>query len=699
MKNHTLLNKTKFRLVYWLSFIFLMTFIVCPIFFFFYLFNEAKVRDLIIAQFSNPKFHLEIKGKVIPHFWHGLSFEVFNLQIITNDNKRLMDISELNCQLSWIDLIGAKYTIKRVSLNNVGIYENNILANKLFDFSNNKVDLQFLANLSNIQVNEFYSIEQDASYIIRNGTFKFNRQIRNNKLIFSFSLPKEKMVLSGSGLINNIKNNIAYFDDYNIKLILQNAIVNIDANITYNFINNNINLNQINGNFIYKTYYGNINSNNIRFTTNLFSTDNLTLMLKKVSSKNKFNIILNNLTIDNKNQLLIKQTNLKYIYIDNDNIFNSLTQLINLKFDKSGILTAKCNSSATYSNNSTINNSNNLRFFMSGICGFNADSSLLTLSLNGNLNKYPLELGIIVNYSGAKPLVEIKAKANSIKTVGVSNSKLKPLYYDNNSLPFSWMSFLDMNGDILIDNIILNKIYLNKFDLHFNLKNNILNINKFGANIYGGKLTGNAQVIKNKDLYNISTNQKVDNLNLQGIFKDLFDVEAISGTANLELNANITNVKFIKDIHKNFNGKIIINATHGAFQGINLNLFSIPRIDENYTKSTIFDQLNATLNFTNGVSNDGKIKFYSQYVIASGLGNIDFVNNTINYLFTIKSALPPNQQKFKSVIIPVVVKGDLFNPSINIKNIHLDKVHKIINNSIFDNIRDKISRKFKRNNV
>ena len=132
----------------------------------------------------------------------------------------------------------------------------------------------------------------------------------------------------------------------------------------------------------------------------------------------------------------------------------------------------------------------------------------------------------------------------------------------------------------------------------------------------------------------------------------------------------------------NFNGKIIIKANHGAFQGINLNLLSIPKLDMNYKKSTIFDQLTATLNFEHGVSNNGVLKFNSQYVIVNGVGTVDFVFNSINYLLTIKSTLPPNRQDFKSVIIPVLVKGDLFNPTINIKNIHLSKIPDTVHHNL-----------------
>ncbi len=697
MKKYNLFNKLNIRLIYWMSFIVIMIFVVCPIFFFFYLFNENNVKNLIISQFSNSRFHLEIKGKIIPQFWHGLSLKVFDLQVVTNDNVRLMNISTLNCQMSWIGLIGANYQIKRISLNNVHFYENNILNSKILSILDAKDNsFKFLSQLTNIQIDGLSSIDENVPYIIKNGVIKFDRSFRTNKLVFRFELPKDKLILNGSGSINDIKNNIIYLNSYNIKLLFHDLKISFNTNMMFDLTNRSINFYRIFGKFLAKNYYGDINSNNFKFNSNLFSSDKLTLILKKINSKDKVDVEVNELLINSKIQVSVKKANLKYLYIDKDNYFNGLTQLKNIKFDEAGILTSQCNINTVYGNNQLQMNLNDLKTTLSGLCVFNVDSKIFNLNLQGRLNNHPLVLDILINDSGIKPYVEIKAKANSIKTTEVSNGKFKPLYYNNNTLPFAWLSYLDMKGDILIDNIIINKIYLNKFDVHFNLKDNILNITKLGANIYGGKLTGEAQIIKTNNLYTITTKQKIYNLNLQGIFKDLFDVEAISGTANMELTANVANVKTIQDIHKKFNGNIIINATHGAFQGVNLNLFSISKINENYKKSTIFDQLNATLNFVNGVSRNEMIMFRSQYVIANGIGSIDFVLNTINYLFTIKSALPPNQQEFKSVIIPVTVKGDMFNPTINIKNIHLSKVHEIIHNSILGNIGKNLLNKFKK---
>jgi hypothetical protein len=97
-----------------------MIFIACPMFFFFYLFDEDQVKQMLYTEFDNNNYHVEVNGTIIPRFWHGLSLEVNSLNVVTN-NSELMHIRTANCQLSWIDVVFARYKIKGLDLNVVQI--------------------------------------------------------------------------------------------------------------------------------------------------------------------------------------------------------------------------------------------------------------------------------------------------------------------------------------------------------------------------------------------------------------------------------------------------------------------------------------------------------------------------------------------------------------------------------------------------
>ena len=146
------LNKLKVRLLYWVSVILLMIFIVCPMFFFFYLFDEDQVKQMLYTQFDNNTYHVDVNGTIVPRFWHGLSIEVNDLVLATNDENQLLHIKSANCQLSWLDLVFAHYKIKRLALNDVDINEKNIKdygINNLLTFSESgKSTFSSLDNIS-----------------------------------------------------------------------------------------------------------------------------------------------------------------------------------------------------------------------------------------------------------------------------------------------------------------------------------------------------------------------------------------------------------------------------------------------------------------------------------------------------------------------------------------------------------------------
>ncbi|HLX54762.1 MAG TPA: hypothetical protein VKR58_12510, partial [Aquella sp.] len=66
LTKHLKRHQHKIRLVYWLLVVLAFIFVVLPIFFFFYLFDEDKVKQLIIEQFDSNNYHVEVVGHVAP---------------------------------------------------------------------------------------------------------------------------------------------------------------------------------------------------------------------------------------------------------------------------------------------------------------------------------------------------------------------------------------------------------------------------------------------------------------------------------------------------------------------------------------------------------------------------------------------------------------------------------------------------------
>ena len=168
IKNIFHLNKFKIRLMYWISVILMMIFVVCPMFFFFYLFDEDRVKQMLYSEFDNNDYNVVVNGAITPRFWHGLSLEVDDLVVATNKDIELLHIKKADCQLSWIDLVFAHYKIKQISLNDVEVFQKNIsdygLDNLLSMPSMGKSAFNHLENISIYDIN---SVDTNISYPIK----------------------------------------------------------------------------------------------------------------------------------------------------------------------------------------------------------------------------------------------------------------------------------------------------------------------------------------------------------------------------------------------------------------------------------------------------------------------------------------------------------------------------------------------------
>jgi uncharacterized protein involved in outer membrane biogenesis len=240
-----------------------------------------------------------------------------------------------------------------------------------------------------------------------------------------------------------------------------------------------------------------------------------------------------------------------------------------------------------------------------------------------------------------------------------------------------------MNAKLNIHNLTLDQILLTNVETDFNIAHNTLNLNQFQAQLYNGNFKATGSIAKRDNgNYDITTRQKFDNLDIKLMFKNIFDVEAIDGSANILTNISAKNVSCYNDLHKKLSGIVDINAYNGAFQGIDFNLFTSPKtLTLTSIKMTPFKALNAYFNFSNGISNNGTVNFSSPYLLTNGHGIINFINSTLDYKLTIQSQLPTNSQKIKAVVIPVTATGDLFNPKISIEKIYLSN-HKPVTKRI-----------------
>lgn len=668
-------HKGKVRIIFWGLFTLLIVLFFLPMFFFFYLFNENQVKKMIIDQFDN-NYHVSVQGNVRPKFWHGLSLEVNDLEIETRFDKELLHINSMSCQLSWIDLAVGVYRVKKIALKGVDIEESNIMdygIKNLFNLAN--LHYSTFAWLKSIEVFDIRTIGNKQPYKISSGSFKV---LKNDGLInfsLGFKLDNQNMYVLTEGSLYSIENNILKFDDFSTTIFNQKNNKIFTSSKAQLFLNEKkLVLNKSKGNFLFQNYSGTMDIDEISLFLNGAEVRNakVDMAFGNELVKQNFIINFNHLTAFELQQIFVDQLQLQYSANINKNVIKINSFLDGLNIDsKTHITSHSCINKLTFLT-PTLKDTG-INAMLDGVCEYVATKNLFNLHLAGNLDNAPLKLDLKI-YNNKKPYIIVSGNMQDLdlSRFRVHKQKLLPFYYDAGKLPFSWLSLINMDANLNIKHFALDRINLNNVSTKFTIANDQLKINRVSADVYRGLLSGSAEITKTADGYDISTIQNIRNLELQKMFEDLFDVKAISGKANLNMTIFVNNISSYNDIYKKLNGQIMINANHGVFRGVDFNLFVNPKgISLSSEKSTVFEQLDAKFNFFNGISKNGILNFSSPYVIASGGGGIDFVNTKIDYKLMIKSALPQNDQKISSVLIPVVATGNLFSPVINIQNIHL----------------------------
>lgn len=676
-----ILLQQKKRLFAYIAFIMLIVFVVSPVFSLFYLFNESKTKDQILAQFNNKDYNVKINGHITPELWHGLSLKIHSISIATKNNQELFHIGSMSCQFSWFEAVFGNYKLRRISIDDVDFYEKNVLTygvnnlfnNKSFNFSNFK-------ELAYFNINYIHSVGNTIPYRFDDGNLKVYWENEVPQFLFGTKLIDNNMYLTATGSFDNFTQDAITFNRFNTTLYNQSLNLQTSGTAIYQFNKNILTLKNINGNTNFMGYSGKINAANIDVSKTGVEAKNTSLALN--ISKNFFtqNITLNfvNLSSIDYQGLFSSQAHLQYKSSFEKNSLELYSVFNNLVIESNGSINSRsCTNNLSIKAPDIINN--NIKASISGICEYIADNKLFNFQLSGNLNNKPLQLDVQV-LNKNKPSVIVAGNINNLNLSNVNQNKIMPLYYDKSQLPFSWLSFIDMDAKLNINNLTFDRINLTEVKTDFNIANSQLNLKQFQAKLYNGNLVATGSITKNTDnSYNIMTKQKFDNLDIKLMFKNLFDVEAISGSADVLTDINTKNVTSYNDLHKKLNGIVDIKASTGAFQGIDFNLFTSPKaLTLTSIKMTPFKALNAHFNFIDGVSKNGTINFSSPYLITDGHGTIDFINTTLNYDLMIKSQLPNNSQKIKAVVIPVTATGDLFNPKINIEKIYLSDKKSIL---------------------
>lgn len=265
---------------------------------------------------------------------------------------------------------------------------------------------------------------------------------------------------------------------------------------------------------------------------------------------------------------------------------------------------------------------------------------------------------------------------------------------------------MSLQGKLKIDEVKVNNIKITSLRVPMQYQNGILELSSITGSFYQGSFQGNTKVNLNNVPAQVSMQTKLINFRAESLMQDIGSNQKLkfTGEGNADFQIN-TMMGGENASLKNLNGNGQFSFNKGVLQGIDiaylLNSASafISRQESSSvnTQQTTFGNLTGRFVIRNGVVASNDLLMNSAEFTTKGQGDIDLVNQTINYhLQTLmnKPAADTNALNLSSFPIPILVYGSLKNPKIGLD---ADALAKVIAQQKFKNIKTQVKDTLKTN--
>lgn len=256
-----------------------------------------------------------------------------------------------------------------------------------------------------------------------------------------------------------------------------------------------------------------------------------------------------------------------------------------------------------------------------------------------------------------------------------------------------------LQGNVHIKQMTLMKVQASDAAVDIQWENNVLMLSSISASLYSGRLEGSANGRNFTNQPKWEWDVQMSQIQLQALLQDINGANSkliISGVGQVKLQGQTTG-KEKQEMLKNLQGKVNYSLTNGSVSGIDLNFF-VQSADEivnskpvnlaNNTNKTSFESLTGTSVIKNGIASTHDTILVSANFTTKASGSIDLVHSNIDYALDI---VPQHVEKIKFTI-PVLVAGDLSDPSIKLDTL---KLNTLLANEQMQKVKEKVQEKIK----
>ncbi|CAH9017747.1 AsmA family protein [Candidatus Nitrosacidococcus sp. I8] len=273
-----------------------------------------------------------------------------------------------------------------------------------------------------------------------------------------------------------------------------------------------------------------------------------------------------------------------------------------------------------------------------------------------------------INADRYLPPVNKKLGGSPSKTASVSTAS------DSSELPIDTLRALNINSSFKIGELIFKGLRTQNVQVDLVGKDGLVSIDPMAADLYQGSFNGNVHLDVRGAVPQLSTQEKLANVQVGPLLKDYSGSTAIRGTTHFA--SNFTAAGMSSDAMKqHLNGSAEFSFTDGAIRGVNIvkmiqsgigaiaglasgdslsqSLQSFAAAPTDNGEETKFSSLKGTLSAVDGVLKNSDLNIQSPALAATGLGTANLASEKVDYL--LKVTLP----SLKDTTVPVKVSGTL----------------------------------------
>lgn len=245
---------------------------------------------------------------------------------------------------------------------------------------------------------------------------------------------------------------------------------------------------------------------------------------------------------------------------------------------------------------------------------------------------------------------------------------------NSTELPIEALEKLNASGTLDAGEIKLKGATLKNVQIRIDGPKGSPKVVKLDANAYGGQIATSTRIVPgSRPLYALDTT--LNTMQLAPMLQNFWGKDIITGLGNIKLDLTSAG-KTVGDVRQQLNGDVSLSFENGAVKGFNLGqivrqgqaLIKGTTFNETEPQQTDFTAINFSAKIVNGILKSDQLNALSPLFRVGGGGQINLVDETLNYLVSptivgsSKGQGGKGLEDLAGLTIPIRLTGSLYAP-------------------------------------